>query len=240
MSQKQLSKNINLCYTTLYMSGKKLKIDDSINIETHSHIKYDASGEQRRQDEKFYVREKSMLETGAIYFIIAVGTLIGIFIYFRIQSYDTKKQNAMIEAYEKQAQNKKQKSSCISEINALRNSISEIKSTEVVKYSSTEIGESENMILKAEMELKKFNFSKVTELTKKIKDKLDEASDKAKRVMDQNKEKELAEQKKREEKRRLEKEKQKQAEKKRKEIERQKQRKDALKKLQEIENMIKR
>ncbi len=222
------------------MPEKKLKIDDSINIETHSHIRYDAAGEQRQQDEKFYVREKSILETSTVYFIIAIGTLIGIFIFMRIQSYHGKRQKDMIAAYEKQKQNEKQKNSYISEINALRNSISEIKSTDVIKYSSTEISESEVIILEAEAELKKYNFAKVTELTKNVKDKLDEASSKAKSIMDEIKGKELAKQKELDAKRRLEEEKQKQAEKKRKEIEQQKQREEALKKLQEIENLIKR
>ncbi|MEW6086967.1 MAG: hypothetical protein AB1498_01520 [bacterium] len=221
------------------MPEKKLKIDDSINIETHSRIRYDAAGEQRNQDEKFYIREKSLLETGVVYFIIVIGALIGIFIYIRIQSYHGKRQKDMLEAYEKRKQNEKQKNSYIGEINALRNSISEIKSTDVIKYSSTEISESEAIISEAEVELKKFNFPKVTELIKKIKDKLDEASGKAKRIMDEIKEKELAKQKEQEEKRRVEEEKQKQAEKKRKEMEQQKQREEALKKLQEIENMIK-
>lgn len=217
-----------------------LKIDDNISTETYSRIRYDAAGEQRQQDWKSYAREKNILETGAVYFIIIIGTLIGIFVYFRIQSYHAKRQKAMIEAYEKQNQNEKQKTVCISEINSLRNSISEIKNTDVIKYSSTEIRESENMILKAEAELKKFNLVEVIKLTKKIKDKLDEAAGKAKRIADKNKEDALVKQRELEEKRRLEEEKQKQAENKRKETERQKQREDALKKLREIEDMMKR
>lgn len=217
-----------------------LKVDDNISIEAYSNIRYDAAGEQRQQDWKSYAREKNILETGAVYFIIIIGTLIGIFVYFRIQSYHAKRQKAMVEAYEKQKQNEKQKNICISEINALRNSISEIKGTDVIKYSSTEISESENMILKAEAELKKFNLVEVTELIKKIKGKLDEAASKAKRIADKNKEEALAKQKEAEEKRRIDEEKQKQAEQRRKEIERQKQREEALKKLQEIENMMKR
>ena len=78
-----------------------------------------------------------------------------------------------------------------------------------------------------------------TELTNKIKDKLEEASSKAKLVKNKIKKRNLAKQRKLKKQRKAEKEKQKRAEKKRKEIEKQKQRQDALKKLKEIENMIK-
>lgn len=221
------------------MSEKKLKIDDNINIETHSHVIYDAAGDQRQQDEQLYVREKSMLETGAVYFVIILGVVISLVLYLRIQSYHGKREKEMITALEKRKENEKKKKSFVSEINSLRNAISEIKNTDVIKYSSAEVNESEASIIEAEAELKKFNFDKVTALTKKIKDKLDDASSKAKRIMDENKEKELAKQKELDEKKRAEEEKQKQAEKKRKEIEQKKQREDALEKLQELEKMMK-
>ncbi|MDD5773234.1 MAG: hypothetical protein PHX78_07185 [bacterium] len=221
------------------MSDKKLRIDDSINIETHSQIRYNAAGEQRVEDEKFYTKDKNLLETGVVYALIVIGVLAGIIIYLRVQSYHSKREKEMIDAVEKQKDNEKQKNKYLTEVNALKNSISEIKNTDVMKYSSTEISESEAAAREADAELKKSNFAKVTELTKNGQDKLEEASNKAKRIMDANKEKELAKQKELEDKKRAEEEKQKRDEKKRKEIEAQKQREDALKQLKEIENMIK-
>jgi hypothetical protein len=221
------------------MPENKLKIDDSINIETHSSVRYDAAGEQRQKDEKFYVREKSLLETGTVYLIIGLGALAGIIIYFRIQSFHGKREKEMISAVEKRKENEKKKNSYISEINALRNSISEIKNTDVMKYSSAEVSESEAAVLESENELKKFNFSKVTELTKKAKDKLDYAVSNTKRITDENKEKELARQKEANEKKRAEEEKQKQAEKKKTESESKRKKEEALRQLQELEKMMK-
>lgn len=221
------------------MPDKKLRIDDDVHIETHSQIRYDAAGEQRHQDGKLYVREKNMLETGSVYFIIAVGTLVGIFIYMRIQSYHGKREKQMISAIAQRKENEKKRNSHISEINALRNAISEIKSSDIIKYSSTEISESEATVLEAEVELKKFNFVKVTELTKKTKDKLDEATNKAKHLKEKDKKKNLAKQKELIKKQRIAEEKQKQAENKKIALENKRKKEEALKQLKEIEKMMK-